>query len=145
MKIGWGWGMAILYGSFVVMILFMVYLSVSQDFHLVTTNYYDEEIKYQAKIDQIKNSAELDKTMKILFLKGSKQIKIKFPFEGVNGKIKLYRPSDATKDQEIAIATDETNTQLISTKNLTSGLWKVQVDWEAARVKYFDEKVIYLN
>ena len=48
----WGWKITILYLGFVGMILTFVIASTQQDFHLVSEDYYAEEIAYQTRIDQ---------------------------------------------------------------------------------------------
>ncbi|MGB1317661.1 MAG: FixH family protein, partial [Flavobacteriales bacterium] len=54
----WGWGISIFYGSFVVFMLGMVTLAFQQDFDLVADDYYEQEIAYQGRIDQMNNAAE---------------------------------------------------------------------------------------
>jgi hypothetical protein len=49
----WGTKIAFLYLSFATMIGVMVYKSVTQSVDLVAPNYYEQELKYQDKIDGI--------------------------------------------------------------------------------------------
>ena len=51
----WGTKIAFLYLSFATMIGVMVYKSVTQSVDLVAPNYYEQELKYQDKIDGINN------------------------------------------------------------------------------------------
>ena len=52
-KFNWGWKIAILYGGFVCFMLVMVFIASNQKVELVTTNYYEEELKYQSHIDKM--------------------------------------------------------------------------------------------
>ena len=51
MRINWDVRIAVLYISFVIMIIAMVIFSLTRDIPLVNDNYYEEEIKYQQQID----------------------------------------------------------------------------------------------
>ncbi|MCB9190933.1 MAG: FixH family protein [Flavobacteriales bacterium] len=53
---GWGTRITLFYGSFVAFMLFMVVMAVQQDFDLVADNYYEQEIAYQDRIDQMNNA-----------------------------------------------------------------------------------------
>ena len=64
MKINWGTKIVILYSSFVIMMLGMVFFAVNQEFHLVTDNYYEEELLFQEQINQKRRKFNNKKIMK---------------------------------------------------------------------------------
>ncbi len=146
MKLNWGYRVAILYCSFVVFMLFLVYRSSSEDFSLVTKNYYKEEIEYQQRIDKMNNSASLAQKLNIEQM-SNKTVRVSFPksFSAVSGEILLYRPSDAGKDVKIAIQPNEDMFQDVSTTSLQKGLWRVQVEWKSGEAEYFDEKPLIIQ
>ena len=47
----WGYKILLVFAVFVAGILFLVYKSSNQKMDLVTTDYYEKELKYQQKID----------------------------------------------------------------------------------------------
>lgn len=146
MKIGWGTRVTILYCSFVVMILILVFIAMTQDFHLVTDDYYAKEIQYQQQIDKLNNSALLSEKLIIQYDRKAENISFSFPENpGLKGEILFYRPSDANKDFNLPIQMDEQNRQFITTQKLLKGLWKVKVDWEANGTNYYDEKTIIVQ
>ena len=57
----WGKGIILTLTAFAGIIISMVVICVRQDdIHLVTQNYYEEEIKYQDQIDKMVNASMLD-------------------------------------------------------------------------------------
>ncbi|MDZ7847906.1 MAG: FixH family protein [Owenweeksia sp.] len=59
MKLNWGTGIAIVLILFAISMGYAVYKAVQQNYDLVTTDYYAEELAYQEKIDQKKNGLAL--------------------------------------------------------------------------------------
>ena len=47
----WGYGIIVVYGCFMAMILSIVFLSTGEKMDLVTDNYYNEGVDYQKVID----------------------------------------------------------------------------------------------
>ena len=64
MKISWGTGIWAVYGLFVLMILGLVGMSIVQKIDLVSDDYYEQEIRYQGKIDKINNAKQLTTPLK---------------------------------------------------------------------------------
>lgn len=141
----WGWKIAILYSGFVIMILTFVVASTRIDFHLVTEDYYAEEIAYQERIDRTNAALALDDPMEIRLLKAEQKVEIEFPEgQSPSGEILLYSPTNSREDRTFEVAPNSEQVQNISLKGLRTGLWKVQILWEDAGVKYYKEKVIIL-
>lgn len=58
----WGKGILLTIIGFVVLIMTMVMISVRMDgIELVTENYYEEEIRYQDRIDESNSASALDR------------------------------------------------------------------------------------
>ena len=60
MKLNWGTGIAAFYLLFMVVLLSFVIKSRSYDHSLVTTNYYEQDLKYQQQYDKLANTLALD-------------------------------------------------------------------------------------
>ena len=140
----WGWKITILYSGFVIMILTFVIASTQQEFHLVTEDYYAEEIAYQNRIDRTKAALALSDPMAIRLVAQDGVIEIDYPDEQRTpaGEIHLYRPDNARHDQKIAIAPDADHRQRLSLQGLKPGLWKVQVTWQANGQEFYKEQVV---
>ena len=138
----WGTKIAFLYLSFATMIGVMVYKSVTQSVDLVAPNYYEQELKYQDKIDGINNLKAESKA--IIITQGENSISFNFLKEmGVpKGHILFFKPDNAASDIETEIKTDNEGVQTIETKALTKGTYLVKIDWKIGDKKFFKEERI---
>ena len=138
----WGTKIAFLYLSFATMIGVMVYKSVTQSVDLVAPNYYEQELKYQDKIDGINNLKAESKA--IIITQGENSISFNFLKEiGVpKGHILFFKPDNASSDFKTEIKTDVDGIQTIDTKALTKGTYLVKIDWKIGDKKFFKEERI---
>ena len=143
----WGYKITFLYLGFVAMILTLVFMSLQQDIHLVTENYYEKEHDFTKQVQNSFNSASLETPLQMDYQAKAKVFQLQFPqgFEGIEGTIQFYRPSDAKEDFEVKIEVDGQNLQQIDTKDLIAGLWKINVNWSAGGKEVFDEKQLIFN
>jgi len=136
----WGNKITLVFIGFVILIVSMVIFSTQQEFDMVEENYYEEEIAYQGKMDEIKNGNEWAGAVSVK----QEDNNLKLLFEGadkVKGKIKFFRSSDANLDFFIPIS-EEVN---IPIEKFKAGNWKVSFSWEANGVKYFKEEQIFIQ
>lgn len=136
----WGNKITIVFIGFVVLVLIMVTISMKQDIHMVEENYYEEEIAYQGKIDEIKNGNAWEGAVSVK----QEDNTLALNFEGadkVKGKVKFFRASDANLDFFIPIS-EEVN---IPIEKFKAGSWKVSFIWEAEGKKYFKEEQIFIQ
>jgi len=147
MRINWGVRIAVLYISFVIMIIAMVIFSLTRDIPLVNDNYYEEEIKYQQQIDRFKRTKKLSEEVKYQQIEGG--LIIRFPKEidvkNIKGDILLYRPSDEKKDFKLSLNPDDEREQIINITKLDKGFWRIKLNWMMNGVEYYDESQFYLN
>jgi len=147
MKISWGTIVISVFILFAGMMALMAGISMTRNSDLVSENYYESELKYQDKIDEIKRTRSLEDQIKVDTLRSS--VIIKYPQvntgQNIEGKIKFYRAMDKKKDFEVEIRKNEKNLQEIPTLNLDKGNWKVQVSWIMNGTKYYNESDIYIN
>ena len=143
-KFNWGTGIFIFYSVFAATLFFAVYRSTQHDHSLVVENYYDEDIHYQSRYDQIQNSRSLEAGLVIQLNKEEKMISLDFPKDKkeISGKILLYRASNKKLDQHISIQLNEENKMLIPTDKILTGRWKMEVEWETGGKSYFDKKIL---
>lgn len=147
LKLNWGFGIAVTYTLFVIIVVSAVIFFMRQDVSLETNNYYSKGIKYQEQIDKIDRTNKLPEQLQISLIESG--ILFSFPkiFETkiLSGKISFYRPSDEKKDFIVEISPDNSHTQIIASNELDKGLWKVKVDWNADGTDYYNEKLIMVN
>ena len=137
----WGKGIALTIIGFVVLIMTMVVISVRMDgIELVTENYYEEEIKYQDRIDESNSADKLGREV-ISYDAQSKVIELDLP-NGTIGSLQLFRPSDSSLDQTIKVEVTHSGKTAVPLKELKSGYWKVQLNWSENGVDHYQERKI---
>ena len=146
LKLSWGKRIAMLYIGFVALIVVMITMSMRQKVELVSDDYYDRELAFQEKIDEMNNANALPE--KIIHSITDNSFLIVFPSQFktnvVEGEILFFRPSDASKDFKSAIQLDGDAKQLIDRKNLSKGMYKMQIYWKANGTAYFVEETIVI-
>lgn len=143
----WGYRVAALYISFVVMMLVLVGMAVKQDFDLVSDDYYRQEIEYQDRINKINNTQKLKESLSFTVDDISQTINIQYPksLNNLSGRILLYRPTDSKKDVLLDVQVNNENLQSISSSALQKGLWRIKVDWKSNETAFYNEEVIVIN
>jgi len=143
-KSKWGYGIAALYGSFVIFMLTAVIFSVSQDFIMVEDNYYQKSLVYQDKIDQMQNTSNLlikpfhniDKDENLFLITFPDSLAI----NGITGTAYFFRPSDKRLDQVVEITIDDNSTMKVPTTRFLKGLWVMKLSWESSGITYYQEE-----
>lgn len=141
MKWNWGWGMAALYGSFVLLVGVMVFISTMQNVDLVAPDYYARELRFEETIQKTRRAA----TAPIDWTLSERAITLTFPEPVSSGTIHVYRPSDSRLDFDVPIRTDTGSRQVISLKNKPPGVWKLIADWSVDGKTFYEEKRFYVE
>lgn len=146
MKFNWGTNIAIVYIAFVLLSVGMAVYMMNMDVNLVTEDYYEKELRYQDKINSINRADALPENLRLVRKEKSAELIFPklFPFEDIEGEVKLYRPSSGKMDVTEKIELDSTYTLTIDIKILMPGYWKVKVDWRVKSVSYFNEFKLFL-
>jgi hypothetical protein len=146
MKFNWGTGIAILYLGFVAMILVLVSMSTNQKIDLVTSQYYEEETKFQEKINKTNRANKLEKPL--VWEMKNEGLHITYPEsttdKQVSGTIKLYCTANEKNDRTFAILASE-HQQLIPAAKIPAGRYRLQIDWKNGTETYWNEYVIVMN
>lgn len=141
----WGNKILIVYIVFVTGIVFMVFKSSSQKADLVTSDYYEKELKYQDKIDEMKRVQALSDSVQ--FEVKNNELIIAFPkdFTGklLTGEAFLYCPSDADKDFKKNFSVQD-DVLKIALPKATKGLHELHLSWKQGNLSYYFEKKIII-
>ncbi|MFK7949855.1 MAG: FixH family protein [Saprospiraceae bacterium] len=142
----WEWIIAILYGSFVTMMVTLVVLSSQQDIPLVTEDYYEKDLQYETQMQRIANSKELNEDVSVKYDAKTQQIKVQFPKEmsGIEGEILCFRPSQEGIDFTLSLDDLEENATTFGTSEMLNGRWKIKITWEGDGEIYYKESTIYI-
>ncbi|SMD43596.1 FixH protein [Aquiflexum balticum DSM 16537] len=137
----WGKGIILTLVAFGILMIGMVTFCIKQDdIHLVTQNYYEEEIKYQDQIEKMINASEIGYNV-LVYDSQLKKVDLLLP-KGAKGTLHLFRPSDARLDQKIAFDITETNASSINVKDLKPGYWRIKLSWSEDGKEFYEEKKI---
>lgn len=142
----WGYKIIGVFAVFVTGIIFLVVSSFSQNIDLVTTDYYEEELKYQTTIDATTRANALSAKMKCSV--SNDTLLIEFPAEmkniEVNAEVWLYFIADKKKDIKKTIQTSNGEI-LLPLTSTNKGLHDVKISWLAAGEQYYFEQKIFLQ
>ncbi len=143
MKFHWGTGIALFYGTFVAVLLYFVIKSTSQDNSLVSEDYYAEDLKYQEHYEKLRNAASLKRDLEIQKNEGLGQVMFSFPEDlgKVEGEILFFCPSDSHADFKVPIREVK---QVVSSREMKKGYWRIKVDWQAGGTRFFKEAAIVI-
>jgi hypothetical protein len=144
MKFNWGAGITTLYLSFVAGILVLVGMSASQKIDLVTDQYYEEETKFQEKLNKTNRAKALAEPL--LWQVSEEGLTIQYPENAktLAGTINLYCPSNEKNDRNFAI-TNQDNQQFIPASKIPNGRYRLQIDWQNGTDTYWNEDVIVME
>jgi len=147
MKFHWGTGIFLFLGLFITVLIAVFIKSLEHDNSLVMDDYYYYDIHYQQLMDKKNNYNALKKQIVISESDSLQRIEISFPdteSETWTGKVLLYRPASKKFDKAFNVGYSSNGMMHIDTKNLPSGLWKIQLDVTKNQTDYFTEKTIIL-
>ena len=138
----WGTRIAISYTVFVVFMIGLVVLAFRQDFDLVSDDYYEQEIAYQGRIDQMTNAK--DDGQSVTVSKTDSSCELAFSSAAKDVKVHVFRPSDDTKD----ILLEESNVESslsIPADQFIPGKYLLKVEWKVDDKTYFQEQTLFVN
>ncbi|MDG1571119.1 FixH family protein [Robiginitalea sp. M366] len=140
MKFNWGTGIVLAFTAFISFILYFVFVASTDpkaNHHMVTEDYYQQELTYQADLNAAANLKAFGGDLRIE--RTASGLGIRFP-EGmepakIKGTLSLYRPSNKQLDFETPIQISDT-LLLIPESRLLDGRWDIRLDWEYQGTPY---------
>ena len=142
----WGFRITLLYVGFAFLILAMVFISSMSREDLVSTNYYDNEIAYEKRIQAIKRTKQLEKKPTWSIAENSLTIIFPETISSISaGTLTLYRASDADRDIVVPLKLDNQRSQSIDLRKALPGMWRAKLEWKSDNMDYYLEDVIYIK
>lgn len=142
----WGYKILFVYLAFITGILILVYKSSSQKVDLVTENYYQQELKYEQKIDEAERAQSLSSPLRYEVNKN--EIVIFFPDEMKDKKITaqtlLYHAADERKDSVYTLETNSGKLTMVLPQT-DKGLYELKMDWKVDTTKYYSEHKVIIE
>lgn len=144
-KINWGWGIAIFYTLFVIVMVTAVVKSSMMGVDLVQEEYYDADIAYESFRKSRANAENLTSPPSITVFSKDQYIGIDFKenWKKIDGTVQMYRPSDGTADKIYDIKLREGKMQL-PTGELISGRWMIKMTWKGDGKEFYMEDSVVI-
>ncbi len=146
MKINWGTGIVLAFIGFIGFILYFVFIVITDskaNYHLVTDEYYEEELAYQREIDAEENASEF--ASHFTYEASDDGLQISVPeavrLQNTEGTVSLYRPSNKHLDFNLTVSLSNSHL-LIPDKRLLGGRWDIKIRWNHEGKDYLVKKKI---
>lgn len=140
----WPLGIFAAFGLFFIGMASVVVIASTHREHLVSDNYYEQELKFQGQIDA--NARARKSGAMIADDTSSGAVVVSLPkfqlAQKLAGTIKFYRPSSPALDREIPLAPHSDGTQTVDVSRFATGPWLVRLEWSAGGEAYFLEQKI---
>lgn len=136
----WGHKIIIVYILFISGIILLVVKSSSQNQDLVTTDYYEQELLYQQRIDETGRAHAL--SAPVHHETRGKNIIIYFPDEmkglAISARVLLYNIADKRRDVQKDLSTTDGILQFeVPTEN--KGVHDIKINWSADGTSYYSQ------
>lgn len=140
----WGKSIVVAFVLFGAFIGTLVAICVRQEVHLVTKDYYKEELDYQRQIDRIAHTAMLTRKPAIK-VEGNVLRVVYSDFSRVQkGMLELFRPSDSRMDKLFELKRTSELSQLFSTAGMRKGMYRARLRWTMNGEEFFLEQIVNL-
>jgi hypothetical protein len=142
----WPWGITTACALFAAGMFGFVIVSLFHRVDLVAPDYYEQEIRYQARLDQMNRARSLGGQIRVNYDATGQQIELRLPVDhaGASGRIHLYRPAAARLDRELPLHLDSAGIQRLDAVDLPAGPWWVRLEWKVEDREYCQESRIVI-
>lgn len=141
---GWGTRIAILYLSFVALIIGLAFVCFGEKVELESPDYYAKELAFQGQLDATNNANAMP--VEIEHVVKDKSVEVVFPKELLSsdfkGTAKFFRPSDSSLDRIVELKPSENGIQLLTVEGIVKGVYKLQLSFSSNGKNYYKEDVI---
>lgn len=142
----WGNKLVLVFIGFAFLIGTLVYKSMHTKFELVSKDYYNDELRYQDKIDGKVNAAKISS---VTVVENTEAIIINLPSEHegrtITGEAWFYCSNNASFDRKISLSHVVHNQLIVLKKDLGKTNYRLKLSWEDSTIKYYDEKLITIH
>lgn len=140
----WPLGITLTFVVFIAGMASVVFIAATHQDSLVSNNYYEQELRFQAQIDAAARAAKSGATISrdadnIIIALSAIELKRNF-----SGTVEFYRPSAPELDHDLPLQPRADGTQTINVSKLAAGPWLLRVKWNAGGETYFLEQKIVI-
>ncbi len=141
----WGWGIALFLTGFIAFMGYLTYKAISIDFDLVADDYYAQELEYETRLNEMRNTAALNDTPRLSL--SDSGVTIVFPYahhSGSTGEVYFYDPVGRGGDRTLAIELNQNGQMHVPAHLLDAHRYQVKMSWENKGMKFFHEQTLDL-
>jgi len=137
----WGKGLALTLVAFAALMVWFIVMATRNPEPLVTEEYYEQELKYQERIDNTTRAHALSTVgMEVT----ANSIRLTFPAgmsdRSITGDLTLLRPNDPTADRLLKVIADSNGVFQTDAVALVAGRYNALLEWNADGVAYYTEE-----
>ena len=143
----WGKGIALALFIFAGMMAFFVVKAIQNPTPLVTENYYEQELKFQGRIDNVQRANALSAQVELEL--SNTGIRMVFPAEmqrrSISGELTLMRPNDPDADRTVVIDLNGPIHFFAPLEGLVPGRYNAMIEWQVEGTNYYTEEKLVLQ
>ncbi len=141
----WGWGIVIVFGAFICMMLYFFLRAMSVDLNMVKADYYQEETDINSSSKKKQNYLSLGDAILVEINESRQVLKMGFPTRVDSGTVWVYRPSSSKLDQKFGLPELPDSTINLKVRPLNPGFWRVKLSWYEKGKGYIAEESVQVK
>jgi len=146
-KLHWGHGIFLTLALFVGMMGWFMVRAINNPEELVAEDYYQQELKYQERINEISRAGEAGEAVRADVAPGT--LTLVFPASmkdrTITGTAHFMKPNDSRADRTEALVVDTAGRCVFDTHDWMKGVYQVDVTWTADGVVHLSEERVDLR
>ena len=137
----WGNKLVVAFVLFAALIGTLVYKCMNQNFELVSKDYYNEELRYQDRINATNNANKLSA---VQLSQSEKYVSIQLPGElnglAVKGEAFFYCAANSSNDRKIPLQVTGAGLMQIDKSRLVKDYYQVKLSWQNGTNHFYNEQ-----
>lgn len=129
----WPYAIILYFVVFITAMTAWIVFAVRNDHQLVRSDYYEQELKYQADLDGQSRAAKAN--IAISYDSTKQTVTLALPREVTECNLYFYRPADAGLDRNVPLTLKD-GVQNVNVAQFESGHWKVRLTWKCGGLEY---------
>jgi len=141
LRMHWGVAVAVFYAVFALSTVGFVTFAMTRDVELVSDDYYGRALVHDRHMQAVANGDALGAA--VIETDAGGNVRLRVPVDMVpalQGTATFYRASDARADRTVPLTVDGEGTVVLPTTGLSSGHWRLQLQWAAGGRDYYVER-----
>ena len=146
MKITWGNKLIMVFIAFAMLMGTLIYKCMQQNFELVSKEYYNDELRYQDRIDGMNNA---NKISDVTVQQQGENVAIQLPKEvqglTLTGAAWFYCAVNSANDRKLPLQVNDEGLMLIDKSAVAKANYIVKLNWQIGDDQYYTEQNITVN